>query len=81
MKKNSCWRDNNIKVRGRGKNINPKIHAAKGIEMFTSEFSNKFFIQIIIDKKNESEVIRIIKNNTKIGKIFISPITCATDIA
>jgi len=66
---------------GRGKTINPKIHAAKGTEMFTPEFNDKFIIQIIVEEKNENEVIRIIKDNAKIGKIFISPITRAVDIA
>ncbi|HJT09756.1 MAG TPA: P-II family nitrogen regulator [Candidatus Nitrosotalea sp.] len=70
-----------MKVRGRGKNINPQIHAAKGTEMFTPEFSDKFILQIIVEEKNEDEVIRIIKDNAKIGKIFISPITRAIDIA
>ncbi len=70
-----------MKVRGRGKNINPKIHAAKGTEIFTPEFSDKFIIQIIVEEKNEDEVIRIIKNNAKIGKIFISLIKRAVDIA
>ena len=70
-----------MKVRGRGKNINPKMHAAKGTEMFTPEFNDKFIIQVIVEEKNEDEVIRIIKDNAKIGKIFISPITRAIDIA
>lgn len=70
-----------MKVRGRGKNLNPKIHAAKGTEMFTPEFSDKFIIQIIVEEKNEDEVIRIIKDNAKIGKIFISQIVRALDIA
>ena len=70
-----------MKVRGRGKNTNPKIHAAKGTEMFTPEFNDKFIIQIIVEEKNENEVIHIIRDNAKIGKIFISPITRAIDIA
>ncbi|SRR5579885_510541 len=70
-----------MKVRGRGKSTNPKIHAAKGTEMFTPEFNDKFVIQIIVEEKNENEVLHIIKNNAKIGKIFISPIIRAIDIA
>ena len=70
-----------MKVRGRGKNLNPQIHAAKGTEMFTPEFSDKFVIQVIVDGKYEDDVIRIIRDNAKIGKIFISVITRAVDIA
>ncbi|MDE1762737.1 MAG: P-II family nitrogen regulator [Thaumarchaeota archaeon] len=70
-----------MKVRGRGKNANPKIHAAKGTEMFVPEFNDKFVIQIIIEEKNENEVIRIIRDNAKIGKIFISQIIRAVDIS
>ncbi|MGI0088062.1 MAG: P-II family nitrogen regulator [Nitrosotalea sp.] len=70
-----------MKVRGRGKNLNPQIHAAKGTEMFTPEFSDKFVIQIIIKEKYENDVIGIIRNNAKIGKIFISTINRAVDIA
>lgn len=70
-----------MKVRGRGKSKNPKIHAAKGTEMFTPEFNDKFIIQIIVEEKSESDVIRIIRENAKIGKIFISPIIRALDIA
>jgi nitrogen regulatory protein P-II 1 len=70
-----------MKVRGRGKNIGPKLHASKGTEMFTPEFSDKFVIQVIVQEKDESGVIEIIRNSTKIGKIFISSITRAIDIA
>ena len=70
-----------MKVRGRGKNINPQIHASKGTEMFTPEFNDKFVMQVIVEEKNEDEVIHIIKDNAKIGKIFISQITRAIDIA
>lgn len=70
-----------MKVRGRGKNLNPQMHAAKGTEMFTPEFSDKFVIQVIIEEKYENDVIGIIRNNAKIGKIFISTINRAVDIA
>ncbi|MGB9002466.1 MAG: P-II family nitrogen regulator [Nitrosotalea sp.] len=66
---------------GRGKTVNPQIHASKGTEMFTPEFSDRFVIQVIVEEKYENDVIRIIRNNTKIGKIFISVINRAVDIA
>ncbi|HJU14286.1 MAG TPA: P-II family nitrogen regulator [Candidatus Nitrosotalea sp.] len=70
-----------MKVRGRGKSTSPKIHAAKGTEMFTPEFNDKFVIQVIVQEKDEPNVVQIIKENAKIGKIFISPIVRAIDIA
>src|SRR5579875_692995 len=70
-----------MKVRGRGKSTSPKIHAAKGTEMFTPEFSDKYVIQVIVEEKDEEAVVQIIKDNAKIGKIFISPISRAIDIA
>lgn len=70
-----------MKVRGRGKTIGPKLHAAKGTETFIPEFSDKFILQVILEEKNEEQVIKIIKENTKLGKIFISPVTRAIDIA
>lgn len=70
-----------MKARGRGKTVNPQIHAAKGTEMFTPEFDDKFVIQVIVCEENETPVVNIIKENAKIGKIFISTITRAIDIA
>lgn len=70
-----------MKVRGRGKSNIPKIHAAKGTEMFTPEFSDKYVIQVIVEEKDEEAVVQIIKDNAKIGKIFMSPISRAFDIS
>ncbi|MDE1830381.1 MAG: P-II family nitrogen regulator [Thaumarchaeota archaeon] len=70
-----------MKVRGRGKSSSPKLHAAKGTEIFVPEFNDKYIVQVIVEEKNETEVISIVKNNAKIGKIFISPVTRAIDIA
>ncbi len=49
-----------MKVRGRGKSTNPKIHAAKGTEMFVPEFADKYVIQVIVEEKSENDVIKII---------------------
>jgi nitrogen regulatory protein P-II 1 len=69
-----------LKVKGRGKSAAPKIHASKGTEMFTPEFSDKYTLQVIVDDNKEKDAIEIIRANSKIGKIFISPITRAIDI-
>lgn len=69
------------KVRGRGKRPGPEIHASKGSEIFTPQFSEKYKIVAIISDSKEDEVIGIIKNNGRVGKIFVSQILRAIDIA
>jgi len=70
-----------LKVRGRGKTEAPKIHAFLGTEVFTPEFSEKYLVQVIVPENKENDVVRIVRENSKIGKIFISQITRAVDIA
>ena len=70
-----------FKARGRGKSVGPKLHAGKGTEVFIPEFTDRYIIQVIVTEKDENEVISLIRNNTKIGKIFVSPISRAIDIA
>lgn len=70
-----------MRVRGRGKSASPQIHAAKGTEIFIPEFSDKFVVQVIVEEKDEKDVIQIIRENAKIGKIFISPVIRAIDIS
>ncbi|MEW6044651.1 MAG: P-II family nitrogen regulator [Thermoproteota archaeon] len=69
------------KMRGRGKNPPPEIHASKGTEVFVPQFSDKYVVQIIIPETKEEEVINVIKQNATIGKIFVSPVLRAVDIA
>ena len=69
------------KVRGRGKRPGPEIHASKGSEIFTPQFSDKYRIEAIIADAREDEVIGIIKDNGRVGKIFVSQILRAVDIA
>jgi nitrogen regulatory protein P-II 1 len=69
-----------LRVKGRGKSAAPKIHASKGTEMFTPEFSDKYTLQVIVDDNKEKGAVDIIRTNSKMGKIFISPITRAIDI-
>ncbi|MEM3065543.1 MAG: P-II family nitrogen regulator [Candidatus Nitrosotenuis sp.] len=69
------------KMRGRGKNPPPEIHASKGTEIFVPQFSDKYVLQVIIPETKEEEVINLIKQNATIGKIFVSPILRAIDIA
>jgi len=68
------------KVRGRGKKPGPEIHASKGSEIFVPQFNDKYLLEIIISDTKEDEVVRIIKENARVGKIFVSQILRAGDI-
>lgn len=69
------------KVRGRGKNPGPEIHASKGSEIFVPQFNDKYRIEAIIPDSKEDETIAIIRKYSRVGKIFISQILRAVDIA
>lgn len=69
------------KVRGRGKKPGPEIHASKGSEIFIPQFSEKYFVEAIIPDSKEDEVVKIVKENGRVGKIFISQVLRAVDIA
>lgn len=69
------------KVRGRGKRPGPEIHASKGSEIFVPQFNNKYQIVAIIPDTKEDEVVGIIKEKGRVGKIFVSQILRAVDIA
>lgn len=65
---------------GRGKTIAREIHASKGTEIFTPEFSERFIIEVIVSNEKKNQVIEAIRSNTKFGKIFVSEIAEAFDI-
>ena len=69
------------KVRGRGKNPGPEIHASKGSEIFVPQFTEKYKVEAIVSDTQEDEVIKVIKNNGRVGKIFITQVLRAVDIA
>jgi len=69
------------KVRGRGKRPGPEIHASKGSEIFTPQFNDKYQLVIIVPDTKEDDVIDIVKENGRVGKIFVSQILRAVDIA
>ena len=69
------------KKRGRGKNPPPEIHASKGTQVFTPQFGDKYMLEVIVPDSKEEEVIKIVRENTKIGKIFVYPVLRAIDIA
>ena len=67
-------------ARGRGKVASPEIHASKGTQTFVPFFSDKYVLEVIIAEAKEDQVIKIIRENTKTGKIFIYPDVEAIDI-
>ncbi len=69
------------KIRGRGKNPPPEIHSSKGTGVFVPQFSEKYIVELVIPETKEEEAIKIIRENSKLGKIFVSPILRAVDIA
>ena len=69
-----------LKVKGRGKTVAPEIHASLGTEIFRPEFSDKYTLQVVVADNKENDVIEIVRANSKMGKIFISPIIRAVDI-
>ena len=69
------------KMRGRGKKPGPEIHASKGSEIFTPQFSDKYVIELIIADSKEEDAINTIRQNARAGKIFVSPVSRAIDIS
>lgn len=65
---------------GRGKSIPSKIHSSKGTEMFLPEFSPRYVLEVVIPESKKDHTVNIIRSNSKLGKIFISPISEAIDI-
>lgn len=71
---------NITKVKGRGKGVGSKVHAAKGTEMYRSEFQDKYVVQVTVPDSIENDVIEIIKSNSRTGKITILPVARVVDI-
>ena len=53
----------------------------KGSMMFRPQFIEKYVIELIINEERKKEAIKIIRENSDKGKIFVSPITETIDIA
>ena len=69
-----------LKKRGRGKHPPPEIHASKGSEIFRPQFSTKYVVELITSEVKKSKAIDIIRKNSSVGKIFVSPIIETIDI-
>ena len=68
------------KMKGRDEFPNPEIHAAKGSEIFTPQFGHKHVMEVIVPDSKEKDVIKIIRENSKTGIIFVHPVLNAIDI-
>jgi nitrogen regulatory protein P-II 1 len=69
------------KVKGRGKISAPEIHTFKGSEVFVPQFSEKYLLEVIIPDSKEEGIIKVIKENARGGKIFVSEVLRAIDIS
>lgn len=65
---------------GRGKTVAHEVHASKGTEVFTPEFGNRFIIEVVIPDEKKNDVIAAIRSSSKVGKIFVLPVSEAHDI-
>ena len=70
-----------FKVKGRGKTVPAEIHASKGTQIFTPEFGDKYVLTAVLPDEKMGQAIKIVRENSKIGKIFITPVTHAIDLA
>ena len=72
-----------FKAKGRllGKTIPKRIHAELGTEIYTPEFSDRYVVLLVLPATKMDEAINIIKANCKIGKVFVTPVMRAVDLA
>ena len=68
------------KMKGRDKFPKPEIHAAKGSEIFTPQFGHKHVMEIVVPDSKEKDVIKIIRENSNAGMIFVHPVLNAIEI-
>ncbi len=68
------------KMKGRDKFPKPEIHAAKGSAIFTPQFGHKHVMEVIVPDSKEKDVIKIVRDNSKFGMIFVHPVSNAIDI-
>ena len=48
--------------------------------LFLPQFGYKYVIEVIVPESKEKDVIKIVRDNSKLGKIFISQVSRAVDI-
>ena len=70
-----------FKVKGRGKTVPAEIHASKGTQIFTPEFGDKYVLAAVLPDEKMDQAIKIVRENSRIGKIFVTPVTHAIDLA
>lgn len=70
-----------FKVKGRGKTVPAEIHASKGTKIFTPEFGDKYVVVAVLPDEKMDQAVKIVRENSKIGKLFVSPVIHAIDLA
>jgi nitrogen regulatory protein P-II 1 len=70
-----------FKVKGRGKTVPAEIHASKGTKIFTPEFGDKYVVVAVLPEEKMDQAVKIVRENSKIGKLFVSPVIHAIDLA
>ncbi len=68
------------KIRGRDKFPRPEIHSSKGSKIFTPQFGHKYVMEVIVPDSKEKDVIKIVRDKSKLGKVFVEPVLRAVDI-
>ncbi len=68
------------KMKGRDKFPKSEIHAAKGSEIFTPQFGHKHVMEIVVPDSKEKDVIKIVRENSNVGMIFVHPVSNAIEI-
>jgi len=75
------WEDSLSLRKGvRGKKPPPEIHAGKGSMIFQPQFTEKYVIELVVDEKQKDKAIKIIRENSTRGKIFVTPNVDMIDI-
>jgi nitrogen regulatory protein P-II 1 len=52
-----------------------------GTEIYTPEFSERYVVLLVLPATKMDEALNIIKTNCKIGKLFVTPVMRAVDLA
>ena len=51
----------------------PELHAGKGSMIFQPQFTEKYVIELVVEDNQKDEAIKIIRENSTKGKIFVTP--------
>ena len=72
VKKNQCGVTLSSRNEAGGKPP-PELHAGKGSMIFQPQFTEKYVIELVVEDNQKDEAIKIIRENSTKGKIFVTP--------